>query len=179
MDDDDLDFDDLFADGEPKEQDRDGPPDEPTWRAVVRGDEVTLIHWMPWLMHGPGARLNFDAREQAGVSVADLTTIGSGFEREVIVDFRAHGGGVAAEKALERWAKITGYLRIWFPKRVVVFDECSPLRTATVTCPTCGHDYREREAQFWVTVQDCGQFPNWCLLCGGDLPQWEARRTKT
>jgi hypothetical protein len=172
MDEDDF-FEDLDLDSN-DEPDPDGPPPEPSFRAVVADGRVSLITWMPWLADGVATRPAFEARAAAGVTIADVTVFGSDPNREVIVDYLAHGGGRSAERALERWAELSGYLRIWFPARVETFDECPPLRTATVTCPSCGHAYREREAGFWVGVRQRGHFPNWCLLCGGDLPQWKA-----
>jgi hypothetical protein len=173
---DDIDFSEL---GLPKgeQADRDGPPPAPSFRATVRDGRVMLIGWMPCILDSAAAaRPALALREKASVTIADLAVSAEGLDREVAVTFLVHGGGRAAERALERWAEVTGHRRIWFPKRVVTFDECPPLRVASVTCPCCGHAYEESEARFWVAVHARGHFPNFCLFCGGDLPQWATRR---
>lgn len=167
-------FHELFE-ADDEEPDPDAPPGSPTYRATVVGRRVTLVCWMPLLMSGPGAGAAFREREAAGVTVADLTTAGEGPAREVTVEFHARGDAEQAERALEEWAQLAGYRRIWFPDRVVGFDECPPLRAARVTCPACRHAYREQRAEFWLDVHRRGCFPNYCLVCGHDLPQWEGQ----
>lgn len=172
-DDDDLDFD--FGCDPPGPDD---PPGDPTYRATVHGDRLTVIHWMPHLRVGPVHRAMLREREASGITMADLTRLGESGARELVVHFLARGGGRAAERVLGRWAASTGHARMWLPERVVELRRPHRLGAVATTCPTCGTAWREAEPQFWAVVQEAGTFPTYCLLCGGDLPQWTAARAR-
>jgi hypothetical protein len=175
MEEDDLpdELDALLGDGD-EEPAPDDPPRAPAFRATIAGDRVTVIGHMPFMLGGPVAGAAFREREAEGVTLADVAVEGD----ELIVDLLAHGGGERAERALERWAALAGYRRIWFPGRVVALDAAAPGQ-AEVRCPGCGHRWAEHRPQFWLAVREAGQFPSYCLLCGHDLPQWEVTPPST
>ena len=176
MDPDDIDFSDFeFFDDEP---DPDGPPGDPDYRATVVGPRLTVVHWMEYLHVSPIHRAMLREREAAGVTMADLTVLGEGGARELVVRLLAHGGGRDAERLLARWAAATGHVRLWLPERVIALRPPSRFGAVTATCPTCGVSWREQDPQFWAGVQAVGRFPTYCLLCGGDLPQWTGVREK-
>jgi hypothetical protein len=163
---------DLFGDADP---DPDDAPGRPTYRATIVGERITVIHWVPFLASGPLHRPILREREQAGVTIADLTVLGDGPDRELVVKFLARGGGEAAGRALSRWAAQTGHRRIWFPGRVVDLKVPARFGQVATTCSNCGFTYHEDEPEFWATVRSNGTFPTYCLVCGGDLPQWTGR----
>ena len=169
-----MDEDDFFPFGD-AEPDPDEPPGHPTYRATIVGERITVIHWVPFLASGPLHRPILREREQAGVTIADLTVLGEGTDRELVVKFLARGGGDPVRRKLSRWAAETGHRRIWFPDRVVELKPPSRFGTAATTCSNCGLTYREDEPEFWAMVRENGTFPTYCLVCGGDLPQWTAR----
>jgi hypothetical protein len=108
--------------------------------------------------------------------VADLTTSGDPPRRELVVRFLARGGGARAERTLARWAAATGHSRLWLPDRVVPLSPPERFDQARTTCSNCGVEWREGDPEFWANVQQSGSFPTYCLLCGGDLPQWTLSR---
>lgn len=169
FDDEDFDFDDLFGEDEPEPDDP--PPAAPDFRATVAGARLTVLHWNHALHVSPLHRAVMREREAAGVTIADLRCTGAAPRREVAVTFLARGGGARAERLLARWASLTGHARIWFPGRV---QELAPARAGTVstTCSSCGMQWSESSAEFWAGVRAAGVFPSFCLICGGDLPQW-------
>ena len=167
--DDDIDFDDFeFF----EERGPDDPPDQPDYRATVVDGRVTVIPWGMHLAVGPFQRAMLREREAAGVTVADLTVTGRAPRREVVVRFLARGGGAAAERALIAWARWTGHARVWLPGKVIPLSAPKRFGTACTTCSNCGVTWRESEPEFWAGVQELGTFPTFCLVCGGDLPQW-------
>lgn len=155
--------------------DPDGPPGDPDYRATVVGARVTVIPWMSFLADGPLQRPALLERERAGVTIADLTVLGSGADREVVARFLARGGGTRAERALVRWAAATGHRRLWLPSRVVALEPPARFGKASTTCSNCGYVYRDGAPEFWARVRGAGTFPTYCLVCGGDLPQWTTR----
>lgn len=171
MDDDFEDFDDW----ELPEPDADDAPGCPDHRATVVGGRVTVVPWGPHLVVGPAQRRLLRERAEAGVSVADLTVSGDPPARDVVVRFLA-GGGRDAEATLRRWAAWTGHRRIWFPHRVVGLTPPRRFGQVRTTCTSCGVEWREGDPEFWAHVQSAGTFPGYCLLCGGDLPQWTPAR---
>ena len=166
--DEDFDFDDF----EFEEPGPDDPPDQPDYRATVVDGRVTVLPWGPHLLVGPTHRMLLREREAAGVTVADLTQAGKAPAREVVVRFLARGGGAAAERALVAWARWTGHSRIWLPGKVIPLSPPRRFGQAATTCSNCGVTWRESEPEFWAFVQEAGAFPTFCLVCGGDLPQW-------
>lgn len=176
MHDDDIEYEDFDELG-PAAPDPDDPPGAPDYRATVVGDRVTLIHWSELLHQGPFHRALLSERAEAGVTIADLTVLETDV-RELVVSWLARGGGVAAERALLRWAAVTGHRRVWLPDRVVTPAAPRAFATATTTCPNCGVRWSESGTGFWARVQASGCFPGYCLLCGGDLPQWSTRRMR-
>lgn len=166
MDDDCEDWDLDFEEATP-----DDPPPCPDYRATVVGSRVTVVPWGPHLAVGPAQRRMLRERADAGVSVADLTVSGVPPSRDLMVRFLA-GGGRGAQTALRRWAARTGHRRIWFPDRVVGLHPPRRFGQARTTCSNCGVEWRESDPEFWAGVQSAGTFPSYCLLCGGDLPQW-------
>lgn len=172
--DDDIDFDELF--GPPPGPD--DPPAHPTYRATVVGARVTVIHWLPNLDVGPATRVLLREREAAGVSIADLNVLGTGTDRELVVRYLARGGGARAERALTRWAAMTGHKRLWLPDRLVALEPPKRFAPAATTCTNCGLEWREGAPEFWSMVRENGAFPAYCLVCGGDLPQWTIQRKR-
>jgi hypothetical protein len=173
---DDFDFGDFETGLEPP--DPDDPPPAPDYRAKVVGSRVTVICWGPHLMAGPAMRALLRERERAGVTVADLSVDGSAPGREVVVRYLARGGGAAAERVLARWAASTGHARIWFPDKVIALSAPKRFGSVHTTCSNCGVEWRESDPEFWAGVQEAGTFPSFCLLCGGDLPQWRRVRAR-
>lgn len=163
------DEDDLIDEEEP-----DGDPSaEPTFRATIAGTRMTLLHWMNqmWVM-GPNRAL-VERRGEDGVSVVDLYVAGERPDRELIVKFHAVGDRRTAERVLSRWARTTGYRRIWFPDRVEHLGSDLPtLGRARTACNACAAPWSDEGPDFWRMVHGCGHFPMMCPLCGGDLPQW-------
>ncbi len=153
-----------------------GAPGHPTFRVTVLGDQVTLNTWWPGLLSGGAARAHFRARRDDGVAIADLrrwrNDDGTG---ELSVEFLSGGDRERAELVLEDWARLAGYSRAWFPHRMVdlAADGAPPLPTVEATCPTCWARWDDEAPEFWDYVRDSGCFPRTCLLCGGELPQWE------
>ena len=145
----------------------------PTFRVTIAGPRLTLIRWFPSLIprNCPAGNL-FRPREQAGVTIADLTVEQAEAGRELSVTYLVDGGGVAAERLLIRWAGLVGYTRVWLPDRVVEPATPTALGRARVECPSCGADWEDSSAEFWAQVHSDGHFPNSCPLCAGDLPQW-------
>jgi len=172
MDPDDFDFEDFEL---PTPDD----PPTPDYRATVVGSEVTVIPCNPSALFtgGPTGAI-IRAREDDGVTVVDLCVSGELPDREVSVTFLARGGGRRAEKALVDWAAATGYRRIWFPARVVPLEPAGELGGARTTCPRCQAEWRDGGQRFWAGVRRRGLFPTWCMVCGGDLPQWKVRRRR-
>jgi hypothetical protein len=173
--------DDIFGDFDDwevgfEEPEPDAPPPPPDYRATVVGARLTLIHWSPYLAIGPAQRSLLRERERAGVTVADLTTSGDPPRRELVVRFLARGGGARAERTLASWAAATGHSRLWLPDRVVPLSPPERFDQARTTCSNCGVEWREGDPEFWANVQQSGSFPTYCLLCGGDLPQWTLSR---
>ncbi|MGI9021542.1 MAG: hypothetical protein ACR2G3_12635 [Solirubrobacterales bacterium] len=76
------------------------------------------------------------------------------------------------EKTLVAWAAITGFRRVWLPRRMIELDEPTATATATVKCPTCGLRWREEGPDFWAEVRRQAEFPGRCPVCGGTLRQW-------
>lgn len=109
------------------------------------------------------------------MTIADLTVLGRGLEREVIAKVLANGGGATAERALAGWAAATGHRRLWLPSQVVELELPVRFGKASTTCSNCGYFYREGAPEFWAMVRENGTFPTYCLVCGGDLPQWTTR----
>lgn len=151
-----------------------GVPQE-TWRATISGSRVQLVSLGAHLAGTDGGvGTMFTEVEEAGVTIADLASSedeDSG--HELTVTFLA-AGDPGAEAAITRWAGLVGYRRIWFPDRVVGVDN-SPRFTdkATVTCSGCRHVWTGGGRGFWIGIMSRRAFPVFCLLCGGDLPQWE------
>ena len=174
MDHDDLDLFDYLDD----DPDPDGPPSDPDYRVTVLGARLTVVHWMEHLHVSPIHRAMLREREAAGVTMADLTVMGVAGERELVVRFLARGGGRDAERVLMRWAAATGHRRLWLPERIVALRAPERFGEVAATCPTCGASWREQDPQFWAGVHSVGRFPTYCLLCGGDLPQWTGVREK-
>lgn len=164
---DDWDLDGLFDEPEP-----DDAPGDPDYRATVSGDRLLVVNWMPCLDDGPVTRTLLRAREAAGTTIADLSVSGEPGERDLVVRFLARGGGRAAERRIARWAALTGHRRLWLPDRVVDLPRPRKLGEVATSCPSCGAEWREGDPRFWSSVQAAGLFPSFCLLCGGDLPQW-------
>jgi hypothetical protein len=150
-------------------------PGAPELRATIVGTRLTLHDWFPGLVCGGPFRDRFRDRRDAGVAIADLrrwrNDDGSG---ELSVEFLSGGDRPRAERALERWAHLAGYSRVWLPDRVVEFPAASApaVARANSSCPTCGAEWDDEIPEFWQTVRNSGCFPRTCLLCGGELPQW-------
>jgi hypothetical protein len=171
VDPDDIDFGD-FEEWSLDPPDPDDAPPPPDYRATVVGARVTLIPWGPHLVVGPAHRALLREREAAGVTVADLTVSGSPPGREVVMRFLARGAGAGGERALLRWAAATGHRRVWLPGKVIPLSPPKRFGQARTTCSNCGVEWRESDPEFWAGVQSAGTFPGFCLICGGDLPQW-------
>ena len=169
-DDDDFEFE--FDDWRPP--DPDDPPPCPHYRATLRDGRVTVIPWGPHLSVGPVHRRLLRERAASGVAVADLVVSGAPPAREVVVRWLARAPG--AEAALIRWASWTGHSRMWLPGKVIPLSAPKRFGQAVTTCSNCGVEWRESDPEFWAAVQSAGTFPSFCLLCGGDLPQWERAR---
>lgn len=137
---------------------------------------MTLLHWMSQMPASGPTRALVEARGADGVSIVDLYADGEWPDREVIVSFQADGNRRRAERVLSRWARTTGYRRIWFPDRVEDCGGSTALVRAATTCSACAAPWADDGAQFWQMVRQCGFFPMMCPICGGDLPQWTVRR---
>ena len=150
------------------------PPD---FRALVRRDTVRISDWRPWLATGgPMAQLA-RTRGSRTTAIVDLTVDwfvdedGDRTAEEVVVTPIA-GDVDRARGPLLRWASTVGYRRVWLPGDVVDLP-VSPGGAASVTCPGCGMRWEDRgDAHFWLTVRARGRFPNLCVVCGTDTPQW-------
>lgn len=133
---------------------------------------MTLLHWMAQMPACGPTRAMVERRGADGVSVVDLFVSGDWPEREVIVGFQAVGERRTAERVLTRWARATGYRRIWFADRVEELEELPPIGRARTRCNACKASWSDQGPDFWCTVCMSGHFPTMCPLCGGDLPQW-------
>jgi len=144
------------------------------YRATVSGSRIQLVS-LGALLAGTDSPVGtmFAEVEEAGVTIADLATSGDDDSGELTVTFLA-AGDPGAEEALTRWAGLVGYRRIWFPDRVVdVGNGPRFMDKASVTCPGCRHVWTGGGRGFWIGIMSRRAFPAFCLLCGGDLPQWE------
>jgi hypothetical protein len=151
------------------------PDSAPDLRATIVGDRLVLNDWWPGLAGGGPWRESFRLRRDAGVAIADLhrwrDARGDG---DLVVEFLSGGDRERAEAVLERWARLAGYRRIWFDDRLADLGAEPPdLPTASVTCTTCGAGWDDGKPEFWKHVRQAGCFPRTCMLCGGELPQWE------
>lgn len=155
--------------------DTQGEPGAPDFRATIVDGQITLNEWWPGLVCGGPWREQFRQRRDAGVAIADLRRRRDAHgDGDLTVEFLSGGDRAQAEHALEQWARCTGYRRIWFEDRVVDLGAEPPAScTACVRCPTCGAGWDDGIPEFWTSVRDDGCFPRTCLLCGGELPQWE------
>ncbi|MGI8461649.1 MAG: hypothetical protein ACR2OC_08465 [Solirubrobacterales bacterium] len=168
----DDDFEELFerlfdADAE------DDVPQSPRWRATIRSEKLQLTSWAPWLAgNGPAAKL-FEGCESAGVAIADFSVAGDD-ANELIVRFHSTGDDLdTTEDVIVDWATKVGYRRVWLSDRLVSLEpSAAQIGAAEVRCPTCAAEWRADSPDFWVTVHRAKQFPNWCFLCGCELPQW-------
>ena len=150
----------------------------PHFRATIRKGRLRLHDWTPFLFSGGPSREFFRSRRDEGVSIADIRRWrNEDGASELSVEFLSGGGRrrPAAERVIERWARLAGYSRLWFPERVVELDADGPAEVATVEvrCPTCRACWNDGDADFWHTVRRSGSFPRICPVCGGELPQWE------
>lgn len=154
------------------------PARQPTYRATIRGEKVTLTAWAGWLTTGGAMGQLFRDRERAGVAIADLTVEGE-HDDELIVRFYSHGRSRdQAETALIKWASRVGYRRLWLSDRVVEVDpHPEQLGHAEVRCPTCRAPWTDANPEFWLFVRRQRSFPTWCPLCGCELPQWTVSET--
>jgi hypothetical protein len=155
----------------------DGPEEnEPTYRATIRSERVTVTTWVGWMATGGALGQLFADRERAGVAIADLTVEGEQRD-ELIARFYSPGRSLAdAEAALIRWATQVGYGRLWLTDRVVELDPAPELLgRAEVRCPTCRAGWSDANPEFWLFVRNQREFPRWCPLCGCELPQWTVR----
>jgi hypothetical protein len=139
------------------------------------GDRLILNAWWPGLASGGPWRERLRERRDAGVAIADLhrwrDSRGDG---ELVVEFVSGGERKHAEAVLEGWASLAGYRRIWFDDRMVDLGaDPRDLPTAGVTCTTCGARWDDGKPEFWKHVRQAGCFPRTCMLCGGELPQWQ------
>lgn len=160
-------FDELFGD-----EDGDRAP-QPSWRATIRGCQLRLTTWAPWLARGGPMGALLAQRERAGIAIADLTVHG-GDERELSVRFHVAGPDPhQAEQVLVDWAARVGYGRVWLPDRLVAIQP-DPERfgTAAVRCSTCRARWSDSTPEFWLGVTKAGAFPLFCPLCGCEMPQW-------
>jgi hypothetical protein len=154
---------------------------EPDFRATVaRSGAVRLVHWGPWLQSTGPAYTLMEARDRAGIAIADLRVVrdADGLANEVIVEFHSGGSGLH-RAALRDWAHAVGYRRVWFDGELV---ELEPTAGSTVTtrCSGCGQRYIDgRSSRFWHHVRCSGAFPTACSLCGSDLEQWKPTRRDT
>ena len=170
-----MDFDDEEFD---VDEDTAGGSDHPDFRATVpRSGAVRLVHWGPWLQSTGPAYTRMDARDRAGVGIADLTVVrdDEGTASEVIVEFHS-GGGDMHRAALIDWADTLGYTRVWFDGELVDLEPTAGGRVTT-RCSGCGQKFVDgRSGRFWHHVRHSGAFPTGCSLCGSDLPQWRPVR---
>ncbi len=148
--------------------------DHPMCRATIAGGTLTLNVWDPTLITSGAAAQPLYNLAREGVVLADLTVIESDGERELIVHFLPAGSGTReAEDLLLRWARQTGYRRVWLPDRIVDLDNTLlEVVEAEVKCPTCRLTWRDDSLDFWVMVRQWGYFPGTCPACNGSLPEW-------
>jgi hypothetical protein len=152
--------------------------DEPSFRATIVGNRLRLVCWTGYLAHGGPLGGIARSRGEDAVTIADLTVVlGSDSQRELIVEPIAEGPDPElAEEVLIEWARTVGYARIWLAGRVVDLEPpAQPLGQASIDCPTCHVHWSDGTPAFWAEVFRCGSFPRWCMVCGGDLPQWRVR----
>jgi hypothetical protein len=147
--------------------------DAPDYRAVVRGSEIRLCAWRPHLIgDGPVGSLVTEAADDE-VVIADVAIHkGARDAAEVIVSPAIGGLGESAKASVTLWAASVGYKRLWFPNELIELPQWEP-GTARVDCPACGAHWEDDSPEFWNFVREVCAFPVSCLLCGGDLPQWE------
>jgi hypothetical protein len=171
-------------------------------RAVIRGGAVTLVPAeFATVRGGPGACLARAALD-ASVSIADiefgeeeddeLAHAGEepegeevpaeeveAEERDLEVRFLANDG-LAARRALRRWAARAGHRRIWFRDQVVDLESPPELDGEfATTCPTCDLEISDSGPELTKFVHEVGHFPLNCFVCGTFVPQWEPVRTPT
>jgi hypothetical protein len=156
-----------------------GEGEHPDFRATVAAGRLTLVPWSPLLARTGPLGVMLRARGEDRVTIADLTVLdGAGGSRELVLEVVAGGPEARrAEKVLVEWARTVGHRRVWLAGRVLDLEPpADPLRPASVVCPNCRMRWSDGTADFWACVRDAGSFPRWCLLCGGDLPQWSVER---
>lgn len=147
---------------------------ERDFRATIFDDELRLVDWVPWLAgRGPSRQLLADQAARRSLTILDLEVVR---ERDIAVELVAlplAGDVERARPALEAWAALVGYRRLWLPDVLVPLEPMCGGEIAT-TCTSCGAGFCEDDGHFWQTTRMNGRFPVHCPLCGGDLPQWRA-----
>jgi hypothetical protein len=146
----------------------------PDLRLTVRSDLVVrAVLWTPHLTSaGPLVTL-LDARERAGVTIADVSLLHDDDgdpAGEAVVEIVC-GGGAAAIGAITDWAALVGHRRLWLPHGVHDLEPVPRGRVET-RCSGCRGRLVDGLPQFWEWVTRNGHFPTSCPLCGADLPQW-------
>lgn len=145
----------------------------PWCRATVAAGVVTLNPWSPALIRGGPAAMSLERLADGGVALADLCAEGDPGEEELFIRYVARLRTEESDATLLQWAQTVGYLRVWFPDRVVELDPCEVRRgLAETTCTTCGLEWRDDTDSFWNCVLTGGAFPGSCLACGASLPEW-------
>ena len=145
----------------------------PWCRATLAAGAVTLNPWSPALIRGGPAAMSLERLAERGVALADLFAEGDPGDEELFVRYVARLRTDESDATLLDWARTVGYLRVWFPDRVVDLDPCEARRgLAETTCTTCGLEWRDDTDAFWNCVLTGGAFPGSCLACGASLPEW-------
>lgn len=168
------DFDDFELDDDEDDEGTDSRPSAPMVRATIAAGGLTLNRWSPRLMRAGPARAILRTVAAQGARLADLAVEDAEDGREVVVTPVAnHPLDADARATLVRWARVTGYRRIWLPGEVVELPGEVPAEaSAEVRCPTCLAEWEDDTPEFWHGVDANGYFPGFCPVCAGSLPEW-------
>lgn len=145
---------------------------DPDLRITIRGDGVVrAVAWWPNLKVGGPCATFLDARDRAGVTIADVEILHEAeLAEEAIVQFLC-GDSTQARDRLAEWAAGVGMKRVWFPDEVRGLEPAAQGRVES-RCPACRTRWIDGSEDLWGFVRAVGHFPLSCVLCGSDLPQW-------